>query len=123
MVQAARLVRALGAEAAGLAQIPLVDEPDGGAHNILAGGDVRDDGLQDLRESAVLRNRDHSSREIDTVHIGALRLSGAPLAEHVLGPFQADGLDLETNFSEFEPTLRLGLILWYRRRRRCGGSG
>jgi hypothetical protein len=77
-MQAARLIGAFGAHAAGLTQVALVDQPDAGDHDILAGGNTRDNRTQHIRQGAILRNRDHGSRKIDTVHSEALRHSEAP---------------------------------------------
>ena len=72
-MQAARLVGALLAEAARLAEVAHVDEPDACKSHVPASGDTTRDGAQHFGQGAVLRHGDHDLWQIDAVHAKLLR--------------------------------------------------
>ena len=73
-MQAACLIRAFLANAAGLTKIARVQQPDPGKRDILAGRDAAHDGAQHFREDASLRHRDHDLWKIDAFHCALLRV-------------------------------------------------
>ena len=72
-MQTARLVRTLGAEAARLANIAALNQPDARQHEIGALGDPADDRAQEIGQGSILGHGNHDIGQVRAVHLKKLR--------------------------------------------------